>query len=271
MIGDFAHLARVSARVLRHYDRIGLLAPAHVDPRTGYRYYSAAQLADVNHIVALRDLGFGLAEIGEMTDKRVAPSEMRAMLTDRQEQLAAELEAAERRLRVIDSRISQLEDHAHSIDVVVRPIPEQSVWTMPYQTANIEEAFDALSCMARDLRVHIDDLAPPYGTARWTSDFDEEGFPVELAVPFDERIAEVASETGLSEATLPGVEAVSVIRSTDRTDIHLTNAAIGRWIENESARIAGPIREVLLADPAAGDPEQVIEVQVPISWDADVA
>ncbi len=265
MIGDFAHLARVSTRVLRHYDRIGLLAPAHVDPQTGYRYYSAAQLADVNQIVALRDLGFGLAEIGEMTGDRLAPTEMRDMLAQRQEQLAAELEAAERRLRGIDSRISQLEEHTRSIDIVVRAIPEQSVWTMNYQTANIEEAFDALSCMARDLRVHIGDLAAPYGLARWTSDYDEEGFPVELAVPFDERIEQVAVETGLSEATLPKVEAVSVIRSTDRTDIHLTNAAIGHWIERESARISGPIREVLLADPEAGDPEQVIEVQVPIT------
>ena len=96
LIGDFANLARVSARVLRHYDRIGLLAPAHVDRNTGYRYYGASQLADVNRIVAMRDLGFGLAEIAEMTGERMAPSELRAMLSEKQQQLAAELEAAEK-------------------------------------------------------------------------------------------------------------------------------------------------------------------------------
>ncbi|CAM5723362.1 MerR family transcriptional regulator OS=Streptomyces alboniger OX=132473 GN=CP975_16230 PE=4 SV=1 [Streptomyces alboniger] len=42
-IGDFARHGRVSVRMLRHYDATGLLRPAHVDPATGYRYYSAAQ------------------------------------------------------------------------------------------------------------------------------------------------------------------------------------------------------------------------------------
>jgi DNA-binding transcriptional MerR regulator len=43
-IGDFAKLGRVSIRMLRQYDDIGLLEPAHVDPLTGYRSYDAAQL-----------------------------------------------------------------------------------------------------------------------------------------------------------------------------------------------------------------------------------
>ena len=43
-IGEFARLGGVSVRALRHYDEIGLLRPAKVDPLTGYRGYSAAQL-----------------------------------------------------------------------------------------------------------------------------------------------------------------------------------------------------------------------------------
>lgn len=265
MIGDFSHLARVSTRVLRHYDRIGLLTPMHVDANTGYRYYSAAQLADVNQIIALRDLGFGLAEIGTMTREGLAPGELRGMLTLRQAQVAAELEAAEQRLRRIDSRITQLEEHAVSIDLVQRTIEPMTVWTMPYQTACIEEAFDALTCMVRDMSVHIDDLVPPYGMARWTSELDEEGFPMEFAIPIDDRLEEPADRQGLTETELPEVEVVSAVRSSSRKDIHVTNAAIGRWIENESASIAGPIREVLLADPIVGDAEQIIEVQVPIT------
>ena len=57
-IGDFTRLGRVSVRMLRHYDAIGLLRPAHVDPTTGYRSYRAAQLAELNRIVAFKDLGF---------------------------------------------------------------------------------------------------------------------------------------------------------------------------------------------------------------------
>jgi DNA-binding transcriptional MerR regulator len=44
-IGEFARHARVSVRMLRHYDAIGLLAPACVDQATGYRSYEAGQLS----------------------------------------------------------------------------------------------------------------------------------------------------------------------------------------------------------------------------------
>lgn len=263
MIGDFAHLAQLSTRVLRHYDRIGLLAPAHVDERTGYRFYSAAQLDDVNQIVALRDLGFGLAEIGDLTRDRMSAGELRRMLTERQAKAAAELEAAERRLRRIDSRITQLEENQSSVHLVPKTIPAMSVWTMPYQTAGIEEALDALSCMVRDMSEHIDDLVPPYGQARWTTEFNEENFAMEFAIPLDPRLEEAAADLGLKETLLPEVTAISAVRDSSRQDIHTTNAAIGRWIESESAHISGPTREVLLADPAVGDAEQVVEVQVP--------
>ena len=251
--------------MLRHYDRIGLLHPIHVDQATGYRFYGAAQLADVNRIVALRDLGFGLTEIGDLTGQNMSPPELRAMLTLKQAQAKAELEAVERRLRGIDSRILQLEDSAPPIDLVRKTVPSMTVWTMPYQTAHLGEALDALSCMVKEMSEHIEDPVPPYGIARWTADYDEEGFPMEFAIPIDERLEPTAERRGLVEEQLPQVEVVSTIRSPDSDDLHVTNAAIGRWIEHESAQISGPVREVLLADPALGAPEQIVEVQVPIT------
>ncbi len=262
-IGDFANLARVSSRVLRHYDKIGLLAPDHVDTETGYRFYSAAQLGEVNQIVALRELGFGLSEIAELTKDHLSGSELRAMLTLRQAQVARELKVAEQRLRRIDSRITQLEETEQSADLVVKTIPAMHVWTVPYQTANIEQSLDALSCMVRDLSMHIDDLTPPYGIARWTAEYDEENFSMEFAIPMDPRLDEPAEEMGMVETFLPETTVLSAVRNSNRQEIHTTNAAIGRWIENESAHISGPFREVLLADPEVGDPEQVVEVQVP--------
>ena len=58
-IGDFARLGQVSVRMLRHYDAIGLLRPAVVR-HAGYRNYAAGQLARLNRIVALKELGFTL-------------------------------------------------------------------------------------------------------------------------------------------------------------------------------------------------------------------
>lgn len=90
-IGDFARHGRVSVRMLRHYDATGLLRPAHVDPATGYRYYTAAQLARLNRVIALKDLGFTLQQVQEILDEKVTTEELRAMLRLRR----AELEAGE--------------------------------------------------------------------------------------------------------------------------------------------------------------------------------
>ena len=70
-IGEFAKHGRVSVRMLRHYDAIGLLPPARVDPFTGYRSYQADQLSRLNRIVALRDLGFGLDQIAELVTEQI--------------------------------------------------------------------------------------------------------------------------------------------------------------------------------------------------------
>jgi hypothetical protein len=62
-IGEFARHGRVSVRMLRHYDAIGLLRPACVDPGSGYRFYQASQLAELNRVIALKDLGFTLPQV----------------------------------------------------------------------------------------------------------------------------------------------------------------------------------------------------------------
>ena len=59
-VGQFAQLAQVSVRTLHHYDELGLLEPAAVDRATGYRFYEARQLRDLNRILVMKELGFTL-------------------------------------------------------------------------------------------------------------------------------------------------------------------------------------------------------------------
>jgi serine/threonine protein phosphatase PrpC len=62
-IGEFSERSGLSAKRLRTYAAEGLLAPAAVDPGSGYRYYSPGQLADAKVIDALRQAGVPLADI----------------------------------------------------------------------------------------------------------------------------------------------------------------------------------------------------------------
>jgi DNA-binding transcriptional MerR regulator len=62
-IGEFARLARLSAKALRLYDELGLLLPAKVDPDSGYRWYGAGQLDNARLVASLRQIGMPLAQI----------------------------------------------------------------------------------------------------------------------------------------------------------------------------------------------------------------
>ena len=54
-IGQFSRMTMLSARMLRHYDRIGLLSPGDVDPWNGYRYSSEAEFAPAMVLRRLRE------------------------------------------------------------------------------------------------------------------------------------------------------------------------------------------------------------------------
>ena len=62
-IGEFARVGQVTIATLRHYDQCSLLKPNTLDPETGYRYYTLDQLARLNRILALKELGFPLEQI----------------------------------------------------------------------------------------------------------------------------------------------------------------------------------------------------------------
>ncbi|GAA2297357.1 MerR family transcriptional regulator [Streptomyces caniferus] len=121
-IGDFAQYGRVSARMLRHYDAIGLLRPARTDPVSGYRFYEAAQLARLNRIIALKDLGFSLQQVRAILAEEVSVPELRGMLRLRRAELEAALTAAGARLAQVEARLRTIESEGRmsADDVVVK-------------------------------------------------------------------------------------------------------------------------------------------------------
>lgn len=115
-IGAFAELTGVSAKKLRHYDGLDLFRPAWTDPDSHYRYYLAAQIPELQRIVALRDLGIPLATIGALNQGR---GSLQEQLSKRQAELVAERRHLDRRLAELDIRFEQADDR----DVVVRKRP----------------------------------------------------------------------------------------------------------------------------------------------------
>src|SRR5690349_12891500 len=108
-IGDFARLSQVSVVTLRYYDETDLLKPVHVDPFTGYRFYSADQLPRLNRILALKDLGFSLEQIRLMLADNLPVDQLRSMLTAQRTEVMKRLADEQERLSRIESRLRQIE------------------------------------------------------------------------------------------------------------------------------------------------------------------
>lgn len=103
-INEFAKLAGVSVRTLHYYDEIGLLKPAFVDKKNGYRVYDEISLERMQEILFYRELDFELKSIAEILsspdyDKQKALAEQRKLLIlkkERLERIIAALDSAEK-------------------------------------------------------------------------------------------------------------------------------------------------------------------------------
>ncbi len=108
-IGEVARLFNLSVGTLRHYEQMGLLEPAHIDPASGYRYYGARQLSTLNTISNLRVLDLPLAQIREFVATRDV-NLMQRQLAQQQELIERKRRELERVSRKIDDRLVLLRD-----------------------------------------------------------------------------------------------------------------------------------------------------------------
>lgn len=130
-IGEFSKLSRVSIRMLRHYDDIGLLKPAEIDEFSGYRYYCPEQLPVIGRITALRDMGFQLADIITILEIYDDREELDTYLEKRQIELKKMSEKVEYQMRLLDTARNRLRKEQNmSYNVSIKTIPERYAATV---------------------------------------------------------------------------------------------------------------------------------------------
>ena len=275
-IGEFSKIARVSGRLLRYYDSIGLLSPRRIDPVTGYRYYTADQLARLNRILALKDLGLSLEQVARMIDEKISTDEIRGMLMLKKAELERTLSEEAGRLRHIESRLQQIDEQGslRDYDVVVKSAAAQ-----PY--LSVRRTFSGMGDAVAMLREVVGAVAAkiPHNVREKMvvvaySDFEDDDLDLEIGFSLTSTVAKRVVLPGAVEMTmteLPAVERLAtVVRSGPNYQSHLGFGALGLWMEANRCRIAGPSREVFLELPFQR-PEQedaVVEIQFPVTMAA---
>jgi len=250
--GAFARLAQVSVRTLHHYDEIGLLAPAQVDERTAYRWYSADQLARLHRILALRDLGFSLGEIQPIVDEQVSLDELRGMLRLRRAEATGRIAAEAERLARVEARLGQIENEQSPslYDVVVKPLE-------PLRLAGLRERSPAFGNetlgpifgrLFGDLHTRLArvGVSPAGPAVALYYDCDDADAPIDVvaAVPIG---SQQVSATGVEVLDLPSVpRAVATIHRGPMNRVERGYEALLRWTEHTGERVDGYSREVYL-------------------------
>jgi DNA-binding transcriptional MerR regulator len=244
-VGGFARIAGVSAKVLRAWDGAGLFAPAWVDPSSGYRYYTPAQLPDLRRILALRDVGVGLAEIGQLVGGGV---DLRVTLERRRAALEQERREVERRLAALDIRVALGSDGSLDSDVVVRRIGPELVATFDLTVApgdDIGAAFHELEVYVRDrgARAH----RPPGAIA------DEDLIYVPLR-------RSVAPTDRIGVRRLSAARIASILHRGAYGSLPATRATLESWTAAAGLQPAGPLRILYLQFGAEAD------LRLPRAW-----
>ena len=252
-IGEFSRLSRVSVRMLRHYDQLGLLTPSQTDPFTGYRYYSAEQLPRLNRIIALRDLGFSLEQIAGMLEDDVSTEQLLGMLKLKRVEVEIQMQQEEQRLARLEVRIRQLSmsaTHA-AYDVVLRDIEPALAATYREVAADddhIQQMFDMVETYVAGFDGSRADK-PPF-SIYYDEEYRDKDMDVEVAVPLKYAIPE--TET-IRVRQLPRLSNVAcVVHVGEYSDIYQAYNALLAWIEANSYRMTGPIHEVYLRYGADG-------------------
>ena len=263
-IAAFARLAGVSARMLRAYDARGLFRPVWVDPATGYRFYSPAQLPELRRILALRDLGMGLERIGRLVAGR---ADLDAILRLRRQELEAERAEVDRRLAAVGIELERTSSAAGvaSVDVVIRHVPDELVATLPLVEGSVDEeaAFNELEAHVRDLGRRAS--RPPGALV-------SEG-RLAVFVPLTGPLAETDR---IRSERLPATRMATVIHRGGYEDLGRSREALEGWIRATRMTVIGPLRTLYLqfgADPRLALPgrfvveaeaDYVTELQLPI-------
>ncbi len=227
-IGDFSKLSRVSIRMLRHYDDIGLLKPAEVDRFTGYRYYREEQLFTAGRIAALKEMGFSLADIARALEAYNDKEKLDAFFAAREKELKALSEETEYRLMLLDTARKRLrKEQDMNYNVTVKTIPERYAATVHMIIPRYEDeqlAWNAMKAYKKPLVPADTCLA---GCSFIDKEYKEENVEIVAWMTVKGNYEDTEQ---VKFQTLPAVKAASCIVNGSYDQISDATAAAMSWI-----------------------------------------
>lgn len=243
-IGDFSRLARVSIRMLRYYDELGILKPYYTDDVTGYRFYSSSQIARINRIQVLKEMGFTLTEISQLLEKDLEPGQLTALLENRKRVIEENIKLENQKLLRVCTLMELInkEELGMNYDIAIKEIPEYKILSV----RDTIKSYSEEGRLRQELNEYIEEnkirSIYPYYTIYHDKGYKECDTDVEVSVCVQE---DVEQGERIKVRRLEEVKEMAVIfHKGPFEEMSLAFNALGKWMEANGYEGAGAVRAI---------------------------
>lgn len=248
-ISEFSRLCRVSPRMLRHYDALGLLRP-EVIGENGYRYYHQEQLTQLLKIQRLQKYGFRLSEVGTLL--ALSDEELLTRFHRRRLDAHYEIYQMQEHLRELEADILRMEGKPmpeEKYHVILMPDPAQTVFGIR-RTVPVTQFHDLFQELRQELARRGLKQAGAIQMLYHSQEFDYEGADVEV---------QAVVEPGPDTTQKPAYATCAAVRHRGPYDgLPGAYEALAAWMaQHPEYRICGPAIDRYLNDPDITPPEQL--------------
>lgn len=231
-------MTQLSVKTLRHYHEVGLLAPAFVDPATGYRYYHQEQVPTTQVVRRLRELDMPIADVRSVLAAQ--PAERNALIGEHLRRLEAELAATR---RAVESLRAILDRPAEAARVTQRSVPATPALAI-VDTVDRDDLVLWWQGAVGELQATVaagglqQTGAPAalYGFDIFSRDRGE----ATVFIP----VSGVAPAVGrVRPLTIPAAELAVIRYAGPHDDVDLAYSELGDYARRHEISVAGPLRE----------------------------
>ena len=262
-IGYFSKISRVTVKALRLYDQIGLLRPKQIDNFTGYRYYDTDQLPMIQKIISLKEIGFSLTEIIEITKNNQGFLE-RLMIKEKE--VKSNLGKEKSKLEKIEKYIEGIKKEKNmDYPIVIKELPEVIVASRRLVIKDYNELFKVAPEMGEMMKAqNLKCAVPAYCfNVYHDGEYKEKDIDVEIC----EAVVAAGSETkDLKFKKLSKTKAACIYHKGPYEKLGLSYGKLIEWLKDNNYQPIDFFRESYIDGcwNKEDSNEWLTEIQVPI-------
>lgn len=266
-IGEFSKFSRISIRMLRHYDELGLLTPQRIDRFTGYRYYGEDQLPAAGRISSLKEMGFGLAVIAQILKNYDEPERLTEFLLVKRAEIQTEADESARRLLLLDTAINRLrkDETAMNYNVILKTLPERNVASVRKVIPSYQQEGMLWGILMQEIApLRVQEPEPCYALAIF-HDAEYKDANVDVEVQRTVRGSYPDTEN-VRFKTEPPVQIASATYQGSYEQIGAVNEAVANWVSDNGYEFSGAMFNIYHVSPheTQNPDEYVTEVCYPV-------